>query len=205
MPRSRPSTPPRSSRGRKLPAANKKRAPRTREVSARSLRPRKSGDLKGAVRFLLVVVSMALLGFALVFIADGLDRLASRSDDVGAIVDKVLDRLLDRDIPRRAVPPPPTPAKEVARPSTSKASSTGGDAAPVKHTARADDDAPSPEDYAKASSGKVSKAASTPPAPTTSSSAAAKKPAAAPLSAPARAPAGPRDLDALVDKVTRGL
>jgi hypothetical protein len=132
---------------------------------------------------------MALLGFALVFIADGLDRIASRTGEVDGIVDKVLDRLLDRDIPRRersVEPSPPAP----------KPASTGGDVAPRAATARADVDAPSPEDYAKESVGKR----------------AAQNASAAPTRAQKNATvatpvekAAPRDLDALVERVTRGL
>lgn len=155
---------------------------------------------------------MALLGFALVFIADGLDRIASRTGDVDGIVDKVLDRLLDRDIPRRAVTPEAAPAK----PSPAKPSSTGGDVAPRAKTTRADVDAPSPEDYAKESVGKrgVENARRPPPtvvkpapAPSVKVSSAAKgaPKAAATATAEPRAKRAPRDLDALVERVTQGL
>jgi len=172
-------------------------------LSVRTRKPARSGDLRGAVRFLLVVISMALLGFALVFIADGLDRLASRSGDVDGLVDKVLDRLLDRDIPRRE-------RAEVPTPSTVKPSSTGGDTAPRAATNRADLDAPSPEDYAKESVGKrgVENAKQAPPTHIKTAaqpSTGVKKAAPAPTAGDTSTKRTARDLDALVERVTQGL
>lgn len=117
-------------------------------------------------RFLLLVAFMSLLGFTTVYLGDtALSTIQSLGQDGSKLWDKIVDRLLDRDIPLVDKPQPkvepkpkpkattkaksleqrpPLPQKQPAEPRIEKLPK-----APVPSTPRAELPAPSPVEYAK--------------------------------------------------------
>jgi len=111
-------------------------------------------------RFILLVGVMSLLGFVTVYAGDAaLGSFAQLEEQGTSLWDKLVDRMLDRDIPRAGAPAKkkPTPPKKVAKPAPKKAVAPPKvvhkveslPQVPVPDTPRAELPPPAPEAYRK--------------------------------------------------------
>lgn len=163
-------SPKRASAGRDDDDGGKKRLVTTgrgnKKVPGRATRVRRREERTEVRRgrFLLLVGFMSLLGFTTVYLGEAaLNTIQGLGQDGEKLWDKVVDRLLDRDIPLVEKPAAPKPSAGKARakaleqrpplPEKKKAPEIRVEKlpkAPVPSTPRAELPAPSPTEYARA-------------------------------------------------------
>lgn len=139
-----------------------KKLPKKQPGRATRVRRREERTEVRRGRFLLLVGFMSLLGFTTVYLGESaLETVQGLGQDGEALWDKVVDRLLDRDIPlveppaARAAPAKPKPKGLEQRPPLPQRTAPVVrveklPSAPVPKTPRAELPAPSPVEYARA-------------------------------------------------------
>lgn len=145
-----------------------KKLPRKTPGRATRVRRREERTEVRRGRFLLLVGFMSVLGFTTVYLGEtALETVQGLGEDGEALFDKIVDRLLDRDIPLVDTPKKRAPSKRAAsrgkgleqRPPLPQAKSEPKrppevrveklPSAPVPKTPRAELPAPSPVEYAR--------------------------------------------------------
>lgn len=140
----------RASEGRQGKSASSARSPR---------RGKSANESGGKSRVWLWLVGMGLVGFLTVYTGTSLQRVFNegklKAYDAATLLDKLVDRMLDRDVPRRNAKAAPAkaatanPQKEAAK--KTQSARVDEPAAKVPETPRAEIKAEAPERYAQQS------------------------------------------------------